>query len=138
MYRDDASTGELVYLAFAGRVFAFVKASGEVAWQRHFGSGEVCLHVEDQVMFAACENLVAALDPRTGEVRWKTEVPLAANHAPLMLVDASGIYVSLGGEIACVSRDGGIRWSDRLKGTGYGPPSLAVRGRRVKLESKGD
>jgi len=138
MYRDNASTGELVYLAFAGRVFALVKASGDVAWRRDFGYGEICLHVEDEVMFVACENLVVALDPRTGEVRWKTEVQLPASRPPLMLVDASAIFVSRLGEIACLSRNGELRWSDPLKGIGYGAPTLAVRGRSVKLESKSD
>jgi len=136
MYRETPGEA-LVYLGFRGRVFAFFKESGVVAWRAELGSdGEVCLHVGEDTLWAACSESVLAIDPRSGAVRWRAELPFRVTQNVLMLVDTDAIFLSSGGEIACVGHDGTVRWSDPLQGTGFGPPTLAIRGRAVKLESK--
>ncbi len=139
MYRGASTEDTLLYLAYNGRAFALDKATGRVVWRKDLDeAGDVCLHVEADALFVACANVVMALDPVTGALRWKTQLPLTSAMMPLMLVDASGVYVTLGGEVACVARDGALRWSDPMHGTGYGSPTLAVRGRSVRLETRSD
>ncbi len=131
MYRA-ASDDPHVYQAFAGRVFAFRRADGKEAWRASLGrdGSETSLHVTADVVYAACGRAVSALAAATGEVVWTARAPFGESMNSVMLVDGDAIFLSLGGQFVCFEREtGAVRWSDELPGTGYGTPTLAVRGR---------
>jgi outer membrane protein assembly factor BamB len=137
MYRESSSE-ELVYLAFSGHVIALSRDRGEVAWRHDLGTrNETSIHVEEDVVLAVCGSELVALDPTDGTQQWRTLLPFAQAAPTLMLVDRDAIFLSQSGEIACVDRAGTLRWSDPLNGTGYGVPTLAVRGRSARLTDRG-
>lgn len=131
MYRDTSDDPH-VYQAFRGKVFAFRRGDGKEAWRVMIGldASETCLHATEDVVYAACGRTVVAIAAASGDVVWTARAPFGESMNSVMLVDGDAIFLTLGGQIVCFEREtGAVRWSDELPGTGYGTPTLAVRGR---------
>jgi outer membrane protein assembly factor BamB len=140
MYRDG-TLSSLLITGFNGRVIALDRASGKEVWRFDSGHRHVTveLHVETDVLFVAAGRLIVLLDPETGAEIRRTEIESELQGVrPVMLVEPDAIYVSHGGVTTCLERDGTLRWTNELTGTGYGDPSLAVTGRTVRTRAHRD
>lgn len=139
MYRETSDDPH-VYQAFSGSVFAFRRRDGKEVWRASVGrdGSETSLHVSADFVYAACGRALCALATATGEIVWSARAPFGESMNCVMLVDGDAIFLSLGGQIVCFERaTGAVRWKDELPGTGYGSPTLAVRGRSTASTGSG-
>lgn len=82
------------------------------------------------LVYVAAKRWVSALDGRTGDVLWKTEIPGSAwfNSGFMTLaVDPTGVYASRTGKVSCLDPiDGRILWTLKVPGAGQSLPMVAT------------
>ena len=85
----------------------------------------------DAMVFVGFNKRVAALDKKTGEIRWQWEAPEGSGYVSLLL-DGDDLFVSVIGYTYCLNASTGqqIRLNP-MKGFGTGVTSLASTGGRT-------
>jgi len=77
------------------------------------------------IVYIASKKWVTALDSRTGNQLWETEVPgnrFLSSGFMTITADATGVYASRSGQVTALDPfDGTILWSRKTRGTGALP-----------------
>lgn len=135
--------GDLVFVHFGGHGTACLNADGQVLWRNEslkhdhsHGPGASPL-VWNDLLIVACDGVdrqfVAALDKRTGRLRWQRDrVGPPAYSTPLAVRHAGGdqiVTVGGGQAIAYAPRTGEELWKFRFEGYSTVPRPVAAGGR---------
>ena len=79
----------------------------------------------EELLFVGFNKRVAALDKRSGEIRWQWEAPEGSYYVSLLL-DGDDLFVSVNGYTYCLNASTGQQvWLNPMKGFGTGVTSLA-------------
>ena len=98
-----------------------VPTRGAAAWTRGPG-GVAAPLVADGTVYSVARD-AAALDARTGERRWRVELPGRAEHAPALGDDR--LFVATEERVLALDReDGSERWAESLPRSAGDPPTL--------------
>ena len=93
-------------------------------------------------LYIGCNGVVAAIDPETGEERWRTELKTGSllsgnSKSDVCVLEHEGrVYAGSKGHLFCLdAKSGRIRWKNELKGMGYNDVTLAMAGKSVQFVS---
>lgn len=109
-------------------------ASGELIWSRDFG---IYLHstvlVRDETLYASIahegRSILHALDRRTGEEIWSTEIGRGDNVGPITAGTDGNLYMIVGNsELTAITPAGSVAWRHRPGGWLAGTPAVNSRG----------
>lgn len=82
------------------------------------------------LVYVAAKRWVTALDARTGQPVWSTEVPgnrFITTGYMLIAADPTGVYVSRNGAVSCLDPvDGTLLWTHKPRGAGAALPVVAT------------
>ena len=82
----------------------------------------------EALVFVGFNKRVAALDKKTGEIRWQWKAPEGSGYVSLLL-DGDRLFVSVVGYTYCLNASTGEQvWFNPMKGFGTGVTSLACSG----------
>ncbi len=82
----------------------------------------------EALVFVGFNRRVAALDKKTGDIRWQWKAPEGAGYVSLLL-DGDRLFVSVVGYTYCLNAATGEQlWFNPMKGFGTGVASLACSG----------
>lgn len=123
MYRETPSS--LLVTLINGHVVALRTEDGTIAWQRRREHAAYLLVDGDRVIVVDGSE-VECLTCATGESEWRVSTGLRSIGLCAALVTPSTYCVSIGGAVACITKDGALAWTNPLPGTGYGAPTLAM------------
>jgi outer membrane protein assembly factor BamB len=129
MYREPLGTepAPLVVTAFNENVIALDAKTGAVAWRKGVAVARIVID-GSVVLVADRDARLMALDYLTGQQVWSVSLRISGSASVTLLSTPDAIFVSFGGEIACVTRKGELLWRNTLAGTGYGAPEIAIPG----------
>jgi outer membrane protein assembly factor BamB len=97
------------------QIVALERKSGRIAWQRA-GKADWPLLVRDGVIYAAADNVIRAIDARTGEPRWEATLPRDVM-GPLRVDNGLVLaMMSPDGVLAYRVSDGRLAWQHSLGG----------------------
>ncbi len=83
---ESITTDDLLFVSFAGKVFALHRGSGEVVWKWKApnGTGLVTLLPDGDRLFASCQGYTWALDPCEGTPLWFQELKGEGMGTPML------------------------------------------------------
>ena len=87
-------------------------------------------------LYLGTNGRVAAIDPKNGRIAWETKLPeIPTGYRVVTVMEHDGrVFAGCRGYLfALDAATGKILWTNRLKGFGYHPFSLAVAGRSVQV-----
>ena len=130
MYRD-VKRFPYVITAFNGRITALAIETGKVAWgvKLDIEGGVVQLHVDEHRVVALGIGELAIIEYATGKVLASHEI------GGTLLVDGDTAFVSSNGVLTAIDlATAKRRWTNELKGTGYGAAAIATPNRAVQAQ----
>jgi outer membrane protein assembly factor BamB len=118
VYRQPGR-GELLVTAFASKVIAVDKMTGEVRWNVNLRtmSAPVEIVINDEMVIACAGSVIAFIEYQTGAVRNRIERdPRTNGYRQVMIVDGDYLYVGGGGIVGCYTLQGGQIWERAFLG----------------------
>lgn len=105
--------GQIVFGLPTGDVCALRAADGNLLWKQHFGAavGPVTVGHDGTVFFAA-DNFVHAVNPATGQVRWRKNFFNFSN-VPIVIDAHDDLFYIRGGILDVYDYDGNFMWEAR-------------------------
>jgi len=126
----------LVIITIGPAIVAMDRVTGARVWQ-HRAEGVFYdrISVTDDHVLAAGGSFITRLAYATGALVYTVESPVSAH---TWLVDSGQIFLSHGGELACLAADTGrLLWHDRFKGFGQLAAALGVPGNVSQVDQTG-
>ena len=136
MYREDLPPAPLVITCFNIHVIALSAIDGSVVWQVSPNAERIVVDGQ-QVYGVTIGGMVVVYDYLTGAERWRVETGLSASGSASLLLTRDVLYLSMGGEMAALSKQGKLLWVNKLPGTGYGNADIALPGAVVHGDRRG-
>ena len=134
-YREAEQDKPRFFLGTNCHVVCVDRITGKTVWQtriqKALGSMLVTLLLYQDYVYAACHQVVVALDVHTGQIAWKTKTKLAEPASLALHPGVKGglLIAAAGGRLVGLVADSGAPlWENSLPGLRYYPICLRVPG----------
>jgi hypothetical protein len=105
--------GQIVFAIQTGDVYGLRGADGHLLWKQHFGAAVGPVTVgHDGTAFFAADDFVNAVNPATGQVRWRKNFFNFSN-VPIVLDGHDDLFYIRGGILDVYDFDGNFLWEAR-------------------------
>lgn len=132
MYRHLDPLAPLLVVAFGGNVIAVERRTGKLVWQQKHEAYAVRLLFPPGRVLLGYHKELACLVYTTGQVLWRTAVPVATD---TIVVDGDEIFFGAVGEACCVDvNTGALLWHHPFKGMGATAVALGVPGNVAQID----
>ncbi len=82
-----------------------------------------------KLLYVGTNRFVAAIDPGTGEERWRTKLPHGSGTVVTLVIKGRNLFVGHAGHAYCLDkRSGEIVWENGLPKMGYHSVLMAMEG----------
>jgi outer membrane protein assembly factor BamB len=129
-YRDDSIPSErpVLVVAFRGRIFGLSRASGQILWEVMHGAGPPELLITSDRVYAVGGPSLLVLEYPSGREIRRVLLEATFGGRSRLLLDGGHLFVGVGGEAFCLTRDGDLLWKQPFEGKGVADVALGFPG----------